>query len=108
MLPVAPIMAAAAGPLAEAAATAFAQGPRVAQSLEAAGDSFMQVLGQFAGGAVDSLKHGEAAAISGVEGKIPVQKVVEAVMSAERDLHTVVALRDKAVGAYQEISRMAI
>ena len=54
------------------------------------------------------MKSGEAAAIAGVEGKASVQNVVSTVMQAERDLHTAIALRDKAVAAYQEISRMAI
>lgn len=105
MTPLVPV-AAAVGSLAEAATAAFAQGSR--QAPQAAGDSFMQVLEKYAAGAVDSLKQSEAAAIGGVEGKISVQRVVDAVMSAERDLQTVIALRDKTVGAYQEISRMAI
>ncbi|MEK4033524.1 flagellar hook-basal body complex protein FliE [Methylocystis sp. IM2] len=63
---------------------------------------------QYAAQTVDSLKTGEAAAIAGVDGKASLQKVVGAVMQAERDLHTAIALRDKAVSAYQEISRMAI
>jgi flagellar hook-basal body complex protein FliE len=33
---------------------------------------------------------------------------VEAVMSAEKSLQTALAVRDKVVNAYQEISRMAI
>jgi flagellar hook-basal body complex protein FliE len=39
---------------------------------------------------------------------MPIQDVVEAVMSAERSLQTALALRDKSVAAWQEISRMAI
>lgn len=108
MLPLVPVMAAAVGSFAQAAATTLAQGPRSTPAADAAGGSFLEVLEQFAGGAVDSLKNGEAAAIGGVQGKVSVQNVVDAVMSAERDLQTVIALRDKAVGAYQEISRMAI
>ncbi len=106
MLPLAPIATAALGSLAETAATAAA--PRVAAGAEAAAASFGEVLQQFAAQTVDSLKGGEAASIAGVEGKVSVQKVVGAVMDAERDLHTAIALRDKAVAAYQEISRMTI
>jgi flagellar hook-basal body complex protein FliE len=105
MLPLASIAATAAAPLAE---TLIAQAPRVVTGAEAAAVSFGDVLQQFASSTVDSLKSGEAAAISGVEGKASVQNVVSAVMQAERDLHTAIALRDKAVAAYQEISRMAI
>ncbi|WP_442756314.1 flagellar hook-basal body complex protein FliE [Methylocystis sp. JAN1] len=105
MLPLAPIAAAAVGPLAE---TAIASAPRLAAGAGTAAASFGDILQQFAGQTVDSLKNAEAASISGVEGKAPVQNVVSAVMQAERDLHAAIALRDKAVAAYQEISRMAI
>jgi flagellar hook-basal body complex protein FliE len=37
-----------------------------------------------------------------------VQQVVEAMMNAERNLQTVIAVRDKVVSAYQEISRLQI
>ncbi|KAF2990642.1 Flagellar hook-basal body complex protein FliE [Methylocystis sp. MJC1] len=35
-------------------------------------------------------------------------QVVDAVMAAERSLQTMIAVRDKVVNAYQEISKMAI
>ena len=38
----------------------------------------------------------------------PVQQVVETVMNAEQALQTAVAVRDKLLSAYQEITRMAI
>ncbi len=108
MLPLASIAAAAAAPLAETAAAALTQAPRPAAAAEAASASFGEVLQQFATQTIDSLKNGEAAAIAGVDGKASLQNVVGAVMQAERDLHTAIALRDKAVSAFQEISRMAI
>jgi flagellar hook-basal body complex protein FliE len=43
-----------------------------------------------------------------MQGKAPLQQVVQAVMQADQALRTVVAVRDKVVGAYQEISRMQI
>ena len=46
--------------------------------------------------------------IQGVEGSAAPMKVVESVMAAQRSLQTVLAIRDKAVSAYQEIARMAI
>lgn len=107
MLPLASV-AAAAAPLAETAATALTQAPRLAAGAQAAGVSFGEVLQQFGAQTVDSLKSGEAAAIAGVDGRAPLEKVVSTVMQAERDLHTAIALRDRAVAAYQEISRMAI
>jgi flagellar hook-basal body complex protein FliE len=73
-----------------------------------ASTSFSQVLSQVSGDAIGTLKSAEAASIEGLQGAAPVHKVVEAIMSAQRSLQSVLALRDKAVTAYQEISRMAI
>jgi flagellar hook-basal body complex protein FliE len=70
--------------------------------------SFGEMMAQVASTAVDTLKAGEAASIQGIQGKASVQQVVEAVMSAEQTLQTAIAIRDKVVAAYQEISRMAI
>jgi len=72
------------------------------------GTSFSEVLGQLTTGVVDKMKSSEAASIAGVQGKASVQQVVDEIMSAERALQTAIAVRDKAVGAYQEVSRMAI
>lgn len=74
----------------------------------AGGGDFGQVLSQIIGGAIDTVKTGEATAIQGLEGSTPAFKVVEAVMAAQRTLQSALAIRDKAVSAYQEISRMAI
>ena len=71
-------------------------------------DSFGELLDHLTTNAVDTLKSAEAAAIAGVQGKASVQSVVDSIMSAERTLQTVIAVRDKAVGAYQEVSKMAI
>jgi flagellar hook-basal body complex protein FliE len=72
------------------------------------GPSFEQALSQAIGTAVDTLKTGEAVAIQGVEGAASPMKIVEATMAAQRSLRTVLAIRDKAVAAYQDIARMAI
>jgi flagellar hook-basal body complex protein FliE len=60
------------------------------------------------GTAVDTLQAGEAVAIQGVKGSVSPMKVVDSVMAAQRSLQTVLAIRDKAVSAYQEVARMAI
>ncbi len=70
--------------------------------------SFSQVFEQVAKNGIDALKSGEATALSGLKGQATIQHVVEDVMAADRTLQTVVALRDKAVAAYQEVSRMTI
>src|SRR3984885_8332930 len=72
------------------------------------GPSFDQALTQAIGSAIDTLQTGEAVAIQGVEGAAAPMKVVESMMAAQRSLQTVLAIRDKAVAAYQEIARMSI
>lgn len=69
---------------------------------------FDGVMEQVAADAIGALKAGEAASISSIQGKVSAQRVVEAVMTAERTLQMAVAVRDKVVQAYQEVSRMAI
>ncbi|GGF47797.1 flagellar hook-basal body complex protein FliE 2 [Azorhizobium oxalatiphilum] len=69
---------------------------------------FSEVLASVSSEAIGTLRKGEATAISGIQGKASVQQVVEAVMSAEQTLQTALAVRDKVVAAYQEVSRMAI
>ena len=69
---------------------------------------FASILKDMAHDASDQLRAGEAAAISGLRGQLPVQDVVEAMMSAERALQTALAIRDKTISAWQEISRMSI
>jgi flagellar hook-basal body complex protein FliE len=54
------------------------------------------------------MQSGEAAAIQGLQGSMQPFKVVEAIMGAQRTLQQTLAIRDKVVSAYQEISRMAI
>jgi flagellar hook-basal body complex protein FliE len=74
----------------------------------AAGPDFGQVLAEVSAEAMGNLKAGEAAAIAGIQGNASVQHVVEAIMSAEQSLQMALAIRDKVVSAYQEISRMTI
>jgi flagellar hook-basal body complex protein FliE len=69
---------------------------------------FGSVLSQVANGAMNTLNTGEATAISGLQGNASVQQVVKSVLDAQQAVQTVVAIRDKVVSAYQEISRMAI
>ena len=73
-----------------------------------AGPSFEEALSQAIGAAADTLQTGEGVAIQGITGAAAPMKVVESVMAAQRSLQTVLAIRDKAVAAFQEIARMAI
>ncbi len=56
----------------------------------------------------DTLRQGEQTAIQGMTGEVPMQEAVEKVLEVERTLQTVIAVRDKIVSAYLEISRMQI
>ena len=75
---------------------------------QAAGVDFSAMMSQVASDAMGSLKNAETMSIQGVNGNASTQAVVEAVMDAERTLQTAVAVRDKVVSAYLELSRMAI
>jgi flagellar hook-basal body complex protein FliE len=66
------------------------------------------MLGQLASNTSSVLKNAEAVSIAGIRGQASVQQVVEAVMSAEQTLQGAIAIRDKAVSAYLELSRMSI
>ncbi|MGO9673066.1 MAG: flagellar hook-basal body complex protein FliE [Methylocella sp.] len=104
MIPALSLLGSILGPAATAASTEVTS----AQTTAAAGASFGQVLTDVSAQAVNALKTGEATAISGLQGKASVQQVVESVMGAEQSLSTALAIRDKAVSAYQSLSQMAI
>ena len=70
--------------------------------------SFGQVLEQAATDAVSSLNKAETAAIDGLQGKAGTREVVDAILQAERSMQTAIAIRDKLVSAYHELSRMQI
>ena len=57
---------------------------------------------------VGTLEHAEQMSVQGLQGQADTREVVDAVMSAEQALQAAVAIRDKIVSAYMEISRMAI
>lgn len=74
----------------------------------AASSDFGTTLAQLGTTAIDTLKQGEAAALQGVQGAMPVQQVVDQVLAAERTLQAGLAIRDKLVSAFLDISRMQI
>ncbi len=69
---------------------------------------FASVLGDMASQTVSSLRTSEDMAIKGIQGQAPVQDVVRAVMNAQTSLQTALAIRDKAISAYQDLTRMPI
>lgn len=96
-----------AGSLLEAAALPQSSSLVPTGSAAAQNSDFNQIFAGV-GAAIDNLKNGESASILGLQGQASVQHVVESVMSAERSLQTVIAVRDKIVSAYQALSQMAI
>ena len=94
-------------PLAASAVQALTTSP-AAPATAVSGASFSDVMAQASSDALKTLKTAEASSMTGLEGKANVQQVVENVMSAERTLQTTLAIRDKAVAAYQQISQMQI
>jgi flagellar hook-basal body complex protein FliE len=87
--------------------SAGVRSPRAAAA-PTAGPSFEEALAQAIGAAANTLQTGEAVAIQGITGAAAPMKVIESVMAAQRSLQTVLAIRDKAVTAFQDIARMAI
>lgn len=72
------------------------------------GGTFEAMMKDVAANAVGALKSAESASVLGVRGQLPAQDVVQAVMSAEQTLQTVIAVRDKVVAAYLDLTRMQI
>jgi flagellar hook-basal body complex protein FliE len=70
--------------------------------------SFGNVLSQLAGSVSNKLEGAEAVSMKSMTGDVPTRDVVNAVMDAEQSLQTAIAIRDKIVQAYLEISRMPI
>lgn len=72
------------------------------------GMSFASLLADTAGRTVDRLKQAEQLSVEVLQGKGDMRQTVDAVMSAEQSFQAAVAIRDKIVTAYLEVSRMAI
>ncbi len=72
------------------------------------GDSFADMVTDFLGDTVDSVRHSEEMAAKGATGQADLQDVILAVSDAEVMIQTVTAIRDKMISAYQEVIRSAI
>lgn len=72
------------------------------------GSSFAAALADAAAQTKATLHKAEQLSLSGLQGKADTREVVDAVMSAEQALQAAVAIRDKIVTAYLEVSRMGI
>ena len=72
------------------------------------GGTFSDALASAVKSATETLHAGEAASAQGATGKGDLVQVVNAVTAAELTLQTVVAIRDRVIGAYQDIMKMPI
>lgn len=70
--------------------------------------SFAAALADAAAQTQATLRQAEQLSLAGLQGKADTREVVDAVMSAEQALQAAVAIRDKIVTAYLEVSRMGI
>jgi flagellar hook-basal body complex protein FliE len=75
---------------------------------EAGGGDFSAILSTFAKDTVSALQNGEQTAIDAIQGKTSIQNAVMATMEAEQSLQAALAIRDKVVSAFLEISRMQV
>jgi flagellar hook-basal body complex protein FliE len=72
------------------------------------GASFGDILQSSLGSAIDAQHKSEQVSAAAVTGKANMTEVLEAVNNAELALNTVLAIRDKVVQAYEQITRTQI
>lgn len=85
-----------------------AAGTSPVQQASGAGASFADTLAQAASRTVGKLESAEALSMEALRGNADTRQVVDAVMNAQQTLQAAVAIRDKIVSAYLEVSRMSI
>jgi flagellar hook-basal body complex protein FliE len=98
MIPIAPISS--------AAQIASAYGNTAAKP--AGASDFGAMVTDAAHSALQTIQNSEQVAAAGVSGTADVQQVVQALSDAELTMQTVVAVRDKVLGAYNDIMKMTI
>jgi flagellar hook-basal body complex protein FliE len=72
------------------------------------GASFAAVMSNVTNGAINTLKEAENASFAGIKGTMDTREVVDKVMQADQTLQTAIALRDKVVSAFLDITKMQI
>ena len=73
------------------------------------GASLAKALSSAASNTVTTLQNADQVSMKALQGgDVTAREVVDSVMSAERSLQAAIAIRDKIVTAYLEVSRMAI
>jgi flagellar hook-basal body complex protein FliE len=71
-------------------------------------ETFESALANAAGKAIGNVEHAQAVSIKALQGDADTREVVDAVMSAQETLSAAIAIRDKIVAAYLDVSRMSI
>ena len=69
---------------------------------------FAAMVAQMASQTAETVRVAEVASQAGIKGEMPLTQVVDKVLEAERTLNSAIAVRDKVVAAYLELSRMQI
>jgi flagellar hook-basal body complex protein FliE len=82
--------------------------PAATATIKTEPTKFANVLMEVAEKGLNTLRESEAVAMRGVAGTAPAEDAVSAIMNAERIFNTAMAVRDKAVSAYLEVSRMQL
>jgi flagellar hook-basal body complex protein FliE len=70
--------------------------------------SFTEALTNAVSKTADSLTNAQQLSVQALQGKGDTRQVVDAVLNAQQSLQTAIAIRDKIVSAYLDISRMSI
>lgn len=89
-------------------ATDLLQGGVAPATAGTLGTSFAEAVSQAAAKTVNTMQNAEQVSLQALKGDADTRQVVDAVMSAQQALQTAVAIRDKVVSAYLEVSRMGI
>lgn len=83
-------------------------GPASAPVASVAAGSFADLVSNGVTSTMQSLRGAEATSLDALQGKAETRQVVDAIMSAEQSLQAAIAIRDKIVTSYLEVSRMQI
>lgn len=81
--------------------------PGTVSSIDGSED-FSTVMVNLARESAGNIKAAENTSMQGIQGRAAIQDVVQSVLKAQTSLQTVLALRDKAITAYQSITSMPI
>ncbi len=71
-------------------------------------EDFSTVMVNLARESAANIKAAENTSMQGIQGRVAMQDVVQSVLKAQTSLQTVLALRDKAITAYQSVTSMTI